>query len=359
MEALVALLDALEDLQRLVLVRRRDVDGLEAAQQRAVLLDVAAVLADGRRADAGDLAARQRRLEDVRGVERALGRAGADQRVDLVDEDDDVGFSFSSLMMPLSRSSNWPRYLVPATISERSSERMRLLAMKSGTLPSTMRCASPSTMAVLPTPGSPRRIGLFFVRRERIWMMRSTSFSRPMSGSNCAECAICRQVARVLGEERQLFLLLVGLALFEDRDRLFAHAVDVEALGGEDARGRRRLDAQDADQQMLGADVLMQHRLRFVRGVREDLLRLLGERQFGGRGDAVDEEAVAFDFAADLFRLDVEAGEDLFDDLLPLAQDAEEDVLGLDDARAELGGFVAGEEECAACFLVVFFEHGR
>ena len=44
-----------------------------------------------RRADAGDLAARQRRLEDVRRVERALGRAGADQRVDLVDEDDDVG----------------------------------------------------------------------------------------------------------------------------------------------------------------------------------------------------------------------------------------------------------------------------
>jgi hypothetical protein len=29
----------------------------------------------------------------------------------------------------------------------------------------TMRCASPSTMAVLPTPGSPMRTGLFLVRR--------------------------------------------------------------------------------------------------------------------------------------------------------------------------------------------------
>ena len=141
------------------------------------------------------------------------------------------GFSFSSLMMPLSRSSNWPRYFVPATMSERSSDRMRLLAMNSGTLPSTMRWARPSTMAVLPTPGSPRRMGLFLVRRERIWMMRSTSFSRPISGSNCAECADRRQVARVLGEERELFLLLVGLALFQDRDRLLAHAVDVETLG--------------------------------------------------------------------------------------------------------------------------------
>ena len=30
----------------------------------------------------------------------------------------------------------------------------------------TMRCASPSTMAVLPTPGSPMSTGLFFVRRD-------------------------------------------------------------------------------------------------------------------------------------------------------------------------------------------------
>ncbi len=32
----------------------------------------------------------------------------------------------------------------------------------SGTLPSAMRSARPSTRAVLPTPGSPTRIGLFF-----------------------------------------------------------------------------------------------------------------------------------------------------------------------------------------------------
>jgi len=53
-ERLVALLDALEDLQGLVFGRRVDDDGLEAAEQRAVLLDVAPVLADRGRADAGD-----------------------------------------------------------------------------------------------------------------------------------------------------------------------------------------------------------------------------------------------------------------------------------------------------------------
>ena len=48
------------------------------------------VLPLGRGADAGDVAPRQGRLQDVRGVERTLGRTGADQGVDLVDEDEHV-----------------------------------------------------------------------------------------------------------------------------------------------------------------------------------------------------------------------------------------------------------------------------
>ena len=93
-------------------------------------------------------------------------------------------FSRSSFRIPFRRSSNWPRYFVPATMRERSIARIFLLERKSGTAPSTIRWARPSTIAVFPTPGSPRRIGLFFVRRERIWMIRSTSASRPTRGSN-------------------------------------------------------------------------------------------------------------------------------------------------------------------------------
>src|SRR5258708_23513017 len=48
-----------------------------------------------------------------------------------------------------------------------------------------------------------------------------------------------RKIARVLSEKRELFLLLVGLALFEDRDGFLAHTVDIEPFGGEDARGGR------------------------------------------------------------------------------------------------------------------------
>ena len=44
--------------------------------------------------------------------------------------------------------------------------------------------ARPSAMAVLPTPGSPTRMGLFLVRRLRICRVLRISSSRPITGSN-------------------------------------------------------------------------------------------------------------------------------------------------------------------------------
>jgi hypothetical protein len=115
------------------LARGLDDDRLEAALQGAVLLDVLAVLVERGGADALDLAAGQGRLEHVGGVDGALGPAGADQRVQLVDEQDDVAARRTSFMTALMRSSNWPRYLVPATIMARSSTTIRRSARISGT----------------------------------------------------------------------------------------------------------------------------------------------------------------------------------------------------------------------------------
>ena len=92
--------------------------------------------------------------------------------------------SLISLSTALSRSSNSPRNLAPAIRAPRSSATTRLSLRPSGTSPRTMRWARPSTIAVLPTPGSPIRTGLFFVRRDRTWMTRRTSSSRPMTGSS-------------------------------------------------------------------------------------------------------------------------------------------------------------------------------
>ena len=76
--------------------------------------------------------------------------------------------SFTSSKTAFSLSSNSPRYLAPATNDPISSEKTCLFFNASGTSPRTILCARPSTTAVLPTPGSPIKTGLFFVLRDKI-----------------------------------------------------------------------------------------------------------------------------------------------------------------------------------------------
>ena len=77
-----------EDLDRLRHRGLHDIDLLEAPRERVILLEDAAVFLVGGRADAADLAVGQHRLDEVRGVhDAARGRARADDRVDLVDEE--------------------------------------------------------------------------------------------------------------------------------------------------------------------------------------------------------------------------------------------------------------------------------
>ena len=82
-----------------------------------------------------------------------------------------------------SLSSNSPRYFAPAIRDPMSSEKTVLFFRPSGTSPRMIRCARPSAMAVLPTPGSPISTGLFFVLRDRIRMTERISLSRPITGS--------------------------------------------------------------------------------------------------------------------------------------------------------------------------------
>ncbi len=160
-------------------------DGLEAALEGGVLLDVLAVLVQGRGADAVQLAPREERLEHVGGVHRPSA-APAPTTVCSSSMNRMIWPSeaVTSLSTALRRSSNSPRYLAPATMDPRSRATTRFSLRPSGTSPRTMRWASPSAMAVLPTPGSPMSTGLFFVRRLRTWMTRRISSSRPMTGSS-------------------------------------------------------------------------------------------------------------------------------------------------------------------------------
>ena len=86
----VALLDAPQDRHRIGNRRLVDVDGLEPPGKGCILLHMLAVLIQRGRADAVKVAPRQGRLEQVRGVHRPFGLAGPDERVQLVDEENDL-----------------------------------------------------------------------------------------------------------------------------------------------------------------------------------------------------------------------------------------------------------------------------
>ena len=65
-----------------------------------------------------------------------------------------------------------------------SSASTRLLRSDGVICPEAMRWASASARALLPTPGSPSRQGLFFWRRQRISIIRASSASRHSTGSS-------------------------------------------------------------------------------------------------------------------------------------------------------------------------------
>ena len=81
--------------------------------------------------------------------------------------------------------------LAPACNRPTSSARSRASRRAGGTSPRAMRKANPSTTAVLPTPASPVRIGLFWRRRIRTSTIWRISSSRPTIGSILPSRACC------------------------------------------------------------------------------------------------------------------------------------------------------------------------
>ena len=119
-------------------------------------------------------------------------------------------------------------------------------------------------MAVLPTPASPIKTGLFLVRRDSIWTTRSISVSRPMIGSELSGASHGGEVDAELVERRRAHGALAGggallpalrLRLVEDALRLVAHALKVDAEAFQDARGDAFALADESEQQVLGTDV--------------------------------------------------------------------------------------------------------
>ena len=80
----------LQDFDRVLSGRLTDLNRLETTLERCILLDVLAVFVERGRADDLYLAAAQCRLQDIRSIRCTLSRTGAHQHVHLIDEQDGV-----------------------------------------------------------------------------------------------------------------------------------------------------------------------------------------------------------------------------------------------------------------------------
>ncbi len=112
----------------------------------------------------------------------------------------------SSLSTFFSRSSNSPRYFAPASSAAMSSASTRLFFRVSGTSPEMMRWASPSTIAVLPTPG--------LADQHRVVL------GAPLQHLDCAADLVVAAdhrvelaLARALGQVERVLLERLALAL--------------------------------------------------------------------------------------------------------------------------------------------------
>ena len=234
---------------------------------------------------------------------------------------------------------------------------MRRSRSSSGTLLSTTSWARPSTMAVLPTPASPSRTGLFLVRRLRTWMTRSISFWRPMTGSSLPCRASSVRSRPKLSRAGVLDLPLLAAAVRRRSPPLspVVHVVpqqvqdflaDVFQLQPEvhqDLGGHAFLLAQQAQQQVFGADVVVVEVAGLLDGVLDDLLgpRGLGQLAHGDHvGPGLDD---LLDLQADLAQVDVEVLQDVGGDAGAFLDQAEEDVLGADVLVVEALGLLVGQ----------------
>jgi hypothetical protein len=380
---LVLVADALQDLDR---VRERglvDLDRLEAALECGVLLDVLAVLVDRGGADGLQLAAGEHRLEDRCGVDRAFGGAGTDEGVDLVDEQQDVAAGLDLLEHLLQALLEVTA--VAGSGDERTEvERVELLVGE--------RVGHVVVDDLLGEALDDRGLadaGLADQHRVVLGAARE-DLHDPLELAGASDHRVELALARCLGEvaaelveDLAVAALLVVAALAgtdagaggrllaataaggarralvagEQLDDLLTHPRQVGAELDEHLCGDAFALADQAEEDVLGADVVVAELERFTQGEFEHLLRARREGDVAGRRRAALADDL-LDLAAHGFERDAEALEGLGSDAFALVDQAQEDVLGADVAVVEEACLLLCEDDDSTSPVSETFEHG-
>ena len=258
------------------------------------------VLGRGRCADAADLAARERRLEDVRRVERAFRRSGTDQRVELVDEHDDVRvlgqllhdrlqalFELAAILRARhdQRDIKGENALVGEEVRHVAVDDLLRQPFDDGRL-SDARLANEDRVVLRPAAEDLlHALELVIPPDERVEQVLHRGFG---------------QVAAEFGEQRRLFDPGERRLLVQQLDDVLADRVEPHPLLHEDGGGDAALFAKDPQEQVLGSDVVVQEPVGFFRGALQDALGLSAERNFDRGRDLLAEDRPTFDFLADV-----------------------------------------------------------
>ena len=371
---LVAIAQAAQDLHGVVDRRLLDADLLEAPLERGVALEVLAVLVQRRRADRLQLAARQRRLEDRGRVDRALGRTRADEVVQLVDEEDDVaplGDLLHDLLEPLLELAA----VLRAGDQGGQVERVDLLvAQQLGHL------VGADALGEALDDGGLADAGLADQHRVVLGAAREDlhhALDLVLAPDDRVELALGGQLRQVAPELVEQLRRLLGLAGGTGRRGLTAaaaararaapgageHADDLVAdlLGvgvevEQDARRDTLVLAHEAEQDVLGADVVVAERERLAQRQLEDLLGTRGERDLARR-DLIALADDARHLGTHLLDRDFEGIEYARGETFLFAQQPEQDVLRADVVVLERAGLVLCKDDDLARSLCETLKH--
>jgi len=366
--ALVAVAEALEDLHRLVLRGRLHHDDLEPPVERRILLDVLAVLVERGGADALDLAPGEGRLEHVGGVDRPLGAAGAHERVQFVDEQDRVLCAADLVHHRLD-----PLLELAAVLRARDHHG----EVEDDDAAVGEQLGHVAIDHPLGEAFHDRRLAHARLAEEDRIVLRAAAkdLDRPLdlllTADDRIELALAGQLGEVPAEAvegRRLALAGLGAALAtttagagrlpaahpgplatllhavaEEVEHLLSDVLELEAEVHQDLGRHAFLLPEQAEQDVLGADVVVVEVPGLLHRILDHLLGPGRLRELAHRdhvGPALDE---LLDFHADLPQVDVEILEDVGRDAAALLDQAEEHVLGADVLVVETLGLLIGQ----------------
>ena len=358
MKFLVAVLDAAQDLLGILFVRRRHFDGLEAALQRAILFDRFAVFSGRGRADALNLATRESRLQNVGRVERALGRTGAHQRVQLVDEDDAVLRLHQLLHDGLEPLLELAAILCPGDDQGKIESQDALVRQERRDLAigDALRQAFHNRGLAYAGLANQHRVVLGPAAKD---LNRPVDFL--VATDQRIELIIhgrLREIARELGEQRRLAVALrLGLHLLLRRALHFlADGLQLQSALVQNLGGKAFFFPQKSQQEVFGADVLVRKTLGLLGRIGEHTLAFIAQRQIDTGRNLFADRGVPLDLLADGVHRRMLPKETIGQSLI-LAQQAKQQVLRFDVGRPKLACFIACEKNHASGFFGVPFKH--